>query len=345
MHLLSFSGVVMNFKYRQQSSLLFFFLFFFSASSFAIPSLKIATIGDFKTANGDTINQAKIGYRTIGVLNKEKNNAVLWPSWFTGTSEDIFTTKIIDKILTKKNLFIVVVDALGNGVSSSPSNSKNFPNITIEDMVNSQYLLLVEHLGINQLRGVVGISMGGMQALQWSVSYPNFMDKIVSIIGTPKQSSIDLLFWKIQADLLSNSSKFNRDSNFSIKRAYDLFYLNLMTPTKFSQVVAPSDIGKYMESKYKKMIDPRDYLAMVNAMMQHNIYKTSQLLDSEINSVIKAKLLIIVSDTDHIVNPINSIALAERLGSEKHILTGINGHMAAFIQTAEILKKTSIFLQ
>jgi homoserine O-acetyltransferase len=212
-------------------------------------------------------------------------------------------------------------------------------------MVNSQYLLLLEHLGINQIRGVVGISMGGMQALQWSVSYPNFMEKIVSIIGTPKQSSTDLLFWKIQADLLGKPSDFNQDNTFAIKRAYDLFYLNLMTPTKFAQLVAPSDVEIYMESKYKKMIDHRDYLAMVNAMMQHNIYKTSKLLESEINSVIKAKLLIIVSDTDHIVNPINSISLAEKLGSEKHILTGINGHMAAFIQTDEILKKTTIFLQ
>ena len=57
-------------------------------------------------------------------------------------------------------------------------------------MVNTQHKMLTENLNIHHLAAVVGGSMGGCQALQWAVSYPDFMDKVVSIEGTPKFSSL-----------------------------------------------------------------------------------------------------------------------------------------------------------
>lgn len=80
---------------------------------------------------------------------------------------------------------VVVVDALGNGLSSSPSNSalqpgSHFPRFTIRDMVESQRRLL-DHLGVGELAAVVGASMGGMQALQWAVSHPQRMRSVVAM--------------------------------------------------------------------------------------------------------------------------------------------------------------------
>jgi homoserine O-acetyltransferase len=77
--------------------------------------------------------------------------------------------------------FIVIVDALANGVSSSPSNSisqgnDRFPQITIADMVQSQHRLLSEVFVIDSVHAVVGLSMGGMQALEWAVAFPSFAD-------------------------------------------------------------------------------------------------------------------------------------------------------------------------
>jgi homoserine O-acetyltransferase len=69
---------------------------------------------------------------------------------------------------------VILVDALGNGLSSSPSNTSNFPDITIHDMVVAEHELLTRKLKISHLYAVMGISMGGMQTFEWLASYPDF---------------------------------------------------------------------------------------------------------------------------------------------------------------------------
>ncbi len=307
--------------------------------------LKIVNIGDFETTGGDIIKDTRLAYRTLGTLNTDKTNVVLWPTWFTGTSEDVLTSGMLVKTLDTRGLYVVIVDALANGVSSSPSNTEQFPDITIRDMVNSQHQLLVEQLGIKHVRAIIGMSMGGLQTYEWLVSYPDFMDKAIPIEGTPKLSSFDVLVWQTQIDLLSHAKADSAGLDFALKKAYDIFYMNLTTPTDFARRLSASDVHKYMAKKYDNMIDARDYLASMKAMMQHNIYKSANRDMTNIKQVIKADVLTIVSESDHLVNPINSIALANVLGAKALLLTGIKGHMAAFIQTQRILAATTAFLK
>src|SRR5688572_11802331 len=98
------------------------------------------------------------------------------------------------RMLDPARYFVVAVDALGNGVSSSPSNSaiqagEKFPRFTIRDMVHSQHELLTRILKLDQVFLVTGSSMGGMQTFEWVVSYPDFMKGAIPIVGTPSQTS------------------------------------------------------------------------------------------------------------------------------------------------------------
>jgi homoserine O-acetyltransferase len=90
------------------------------------------------------------------------------------------------KGLDTDKYFIIATDAIGNGLTTSPSNSKTqrgtkFPRFTMRDMVHSQHRLVTEHFGITRLLAVSGASMGGMQVLQWGVSYPNSMDALIAL--------------------------------------------------------------------------------------------------------------------------------------------------------------------
>ena len=114
------------------------------------------------------------------------------------------------RALDPSKYFIVATDAIGNGLSTSPSNSKaqpkmKFPKFNIRDMVSSQQKLLADKLGIKKVVTVVGASMGGMQALQWAVSYPDMMDSVVPIIPlgrTPAWTTgvLEMLRQSIMAD-------------------------------------------------------------------------------------------------------------------------------------------------
>src|SRR5262249_3570956 len=132
-----------------------------------------------------------------------------FPTWASGTTEQLKSNIGPGRVVDSDKYFVIAVDALGNGVSSSPSNSRlqprmNFPQFTLRDSVNTQYQLVTKVLGLTHLRAVVGVSMGGMQTFQWLVSYPDFMDKAVPIVGSPRLAPYDLLLWQAQIDAIQN---------------------------------------------------------------------------------------------------------------------------------------------
>jgi len=159
-----------------------------------------ATISVCGFSNGGTIAPCKIAYRTFGTLNAAKDNAVLVPTWILGRSEEWAPFLGPTGIVNTDLCYVIVVDALGDGRSQSPSNTaahsrSGFEALTIGDMVQSQYRLLTEKCGIHQLHAVVGVSMGGMQAIEWAVRYPTFVSHVVAIAGTPRFSAYDRLLW------------------------------------------------------------------------------------------------------------------------------------------------------
>ena len=284
-------------------------LLFIAFSDWGSEEQHMVQIGDLKTVGSDTIRQCKVGYRLLGHFNSEKTNAILWPTWYTGTSYDV--SKIIPSIVDTSHFAVIVVDALGNGVSSSPSNTEGFPQITIRDMVNSQHELLVKHFGINHIYAVGGISMGGMQTLEWLVAYPEFMDKAISIVGTPKQSFRDLLLWQTELALIEQAKRINNPEELehTRRRLSDIQFLELYTPEYFVRNYKSTDL----QSIISKLYQEEDYNifnlhSQLEAMIDQDIYRSSGEDPDKIVDAVKANVLIIVAVNDHMVNPQNLIS-------------------------------------
>ena len=143
------------------------------------PPHQLFNEGDLKLESGEAIKDFSISYVTHGTLNAKKSNAILMVTAIGGNHHRLDFMIGPGKALDPDKYFIIATDAIANGFTTSPSNSKSqprmpFPKFTIRDMVESQYRLLKEKFGIDHVVAVVGPSMGGMQVLQWGVSHPDY---------------------------------------------------------------------------------------------------------------------------------------------------------------------------
>jgi homoserine O-acetyltransferase len=148
-------------------------------------------LGDLALESGEAIRGFRQSYVTHGALNAAKDNAVLICASIAGTAHRLDFLIGPGLALDPARWFVIGTDAIGNGRSTSPSNSKTqpgmaFPRFTIRDMVGAQARLVREAFGIERLHAVVGASMGGMQALQWGVSFPDMMRAVVALVPLAK---------------------------------------------------------------------------------------------------------------------------------------------------------------
>jgi homoserine O-acetyltransferase/O-succinyltransferase len=143
-------------------------------------------LGDFTLESGEVIRNFEISYVTHGTLAPAGDNAILVLTAIGSIHHRLDFLIGPGRPLDPSSHFIICADAIGNGMTTSPSNSGAqpdlaFPRFAIRDMVASQQKLL-DALGIRTLAAVVGASMGGMQALQWGVSAPERMRSIVALV-------------------------------------------------------------------------------------------------------------------------------------------------------------------
>lgn len=157
-------------------------------------------LGNVKLQSGATLNNAQIAYATYGELNPAADNAVLLPTFFTGThlrNEALFGP---GRAIDPARHFIVSVNLFGNGYSSSPSNADpphagaGFPHVTIFDNVACQHRLLTEVLGVKKLALVLGWSMAALQAYQWAAQYPDMVAAILPYCGAARCSALNYAF-------------------------------------------------------------------------------------------------------------------------------------------------------
>jgi len=159
------------------------------------------TIHNFKFTSGETLPELKIHYRTLGKIDKGAQgkvaNAVLIMHGTTGSGAQFIRPEFAgelfgkDQPLDATKFFIVMPDGIGHGKSSKPSDGMHakFPHYGYIDMVEAQYRLLTDGLGVNHARLVMGTSMGGMHTWLWGETHPEFMDALMPLASLPTQIS------------------------------------------------------------------------------------------------------------------------------------------------------------
>lgn len=158
----------------------------------SIMDYEIFELGDVNLLSGVTLPNAFLAYKTYGSLNEKKDNVIVYPTAFG--DQHVQNEWLIGNgmALDPEKYFIIVPNLLGNGLSSSPSNTPppfdktNFPQITIYENVKFQHRLLTEKFGIQKVVLVVGWSMGGIQSFQWGASYPDMVERIAPFAGGAK---------------------------------------------------------------------------------------------------------------------------------------------------------------
>ena len=329
--------------------------FSFQLLSLAVPAQEqqFASLGDCKLESGELIRDCRIGYRTFGKLNREGSNAVVFPTWASGTTEQLKSNIGPGKLIDSEKYFVIAIDALGNGVSSSPSNSRlqprmSFPRFTLRDTVETQHELLTKILHLNHVKAVAGVSMGGMQTFQWMVAYPEFMDKAIPIVGSPRLASYDLLLWQAQIDAIMNDRGWNNGNyttNPSRVVQFEFGELLLTTPDNYNRQVTREQLfDRLRKEESNAGFDCNDKIRQAQAMMALDVSQTFNRSMDRAARAVKADVFIIVARMDHVVTPGPALEFAQLLKARTLELEGDCGHLAPSCEWQKVNPAVAEFL-
>lgn len=320
-----------------------FGLFFTAGTTFAQSSadghLLVAALGDCPLQSGQVLHACRVGYRTFGHLNAAGDNAVLMPTWLYGKSSDLAeffgNGPSARHLVDTGHYFGIAVDALGNGVSSSPSNTPDpqhgpdFPAITMHDMVQVEYRVVTEVLHLKHLHAVVGLSMGAEQTFVWAVDHLHFFDVAIPILGTPRLTPYDLQVKRIMIESIVTDPDF-KNGHYTAEpplKLANLFgnltvispeYRNASTPLReFDASIA--------QAEAPLPIDANDRLAQLRAITRQDVI--GNRTTAEAAKATTARFLVIVSARDHLVNPQPALDWAAALQAPTYISQGTCAHL------------------
>jgi homoserine O-acetyltransferase len=326
---------------------------FFLAHLSLAQQQQFANLGDFKLQSGEVLSHCRIGYRTGGQMNADKSNILVIPTWAGGTTERWLDSVGPGKMADTSKYYVILVDALSNGVSSSPSNSTlqphmHFPRITMRDMVDTEHELLTKVLHINHVKAFMGISMGGMQTFQWMVEYPTFMDKAIPIVGSPRLAPYDLVHWQAQIDAIEDNAAWNGGDytkNPARDAEYEFGSILLKTPMDFNKTHTREQVLKEL-AKSKDSTegsDANNKIRQAEAMMSLNVAAPFSDSLEKAAAQVKAKVLVIVGKEDHTVTPGPAIAFAHAMGAQLLVIDDGCGHQ--YCDYAGVGKAVAEFLE
>ena len=284
--------------------------------------------------SGRILEPYEIAYETYGELNEDKSNVVLVchalsgshhaaglyegdrkPGWWDGLIGD-------GKAIDTRKYYVVSTNVIGSCFGSTGPMSENYPSeelyrlkfpvVTIKDMIRAQMQLLSD-LGIYHLHTIIGGSMGGMQALQFAVDYPNLADNIIVLAATYAARPWTIAFNKVAIEAIRRDPRFDngnyaRDafkeegldglaigriaghiSYLSPQSMDDKFGRNYVSNDGLFELFGRYEVERYLEyntSNFSKIFDPLSYLYIVKAI---NTFNLARGYDSLYDAILRIK--------------------------------------------------------
>ena len=343
----------------------------------------------FKLESGELSNLQVI-YETYGAINSNGNNCILICHALTGDHHAAGTHESSEKPgwwnhligpgkpIDTERFLVVCSSCLGacggtTGPTSQTPDSLNqtygmdFPDFTIKDMINAQKALL-DHLGVNQLEAVIGGSMGGMQALQWMVDFPDFINKALVIAATTRHSAQTIAFNEvgrrsIQGDPKWNDGKYDWDNspNTGLAVARMMAHITYLSDQgmedKFGRDQQNDQVNNFefkVESyldhqgnKFVERFDANTYIKLTKALDRFDLVGETGL-EATFKEV-KAKVLVIAFTSDWLYTPEQNKEITKallRLGKDASYLEldHKHGHDSFLINSSDFLRTVRAFL-
>jgi len=286
-----------------------------SAADYPAPSEGDYTIKNFKFTSGETLPELRIHYRTLGKIEKDAQgkvtNAVLVMHGTTGSGAQFIRPEFAgelfgkDQPLDAAKFFIVLPDGIGHGKSSKPSNGLHakFPRYGYVDMVEAQYRLLADRLGVNHLRLVMGTSMGGMHTWLWGETHPEFMDALLPLASLPTQISGRNRAWRrMIIDAIRNDPAWNggeyKTQPPSLRTAAEMLWFMSETPV-MRQKEAPTLVktDEVLDKFVEQIVKADDVNDVLYALEASHDYDPGSNLE-KIRAPLRA-----INSADDLINP------------------------------------------
>ena len=267
-----------------------------SAQTPAQPAAPPVTEGDFIVRNyqfrsGETLPEVRLHYRTLGAPQKDANGRVTNAVWIGhgtgGTGAQFLSRNFAGQLfgpgqpLDATKYFIILPDGVGHGGSSKPSDGlrAKFPRYGYLDMIDLQHKLLVDGLGVNHTRLIMGTSMGGMHTWLWGQIHPQFMDALMPLASVPGQISSRNRVWRrVLIDAIRNDPAW-MGGNYtaqppSLRTAAQMLWLVSSNPVRrHAEAPTLAEADKVMESyiaNYVKSNDANDVLYWFEASRDYD---------------------------------------------------------------------------
>ena len=312
---------------------------------------EVFDLGDVTLQHGATLRDAKLAYKTYGELNADKSNAIVYPTWYSGRHWDNEWLIGDGMALDPARYFIIVPNMLGNGLSSSPSNTPppydaaRFPHVTFYDQVEQQHKL-VTSFGIETLPLVTGWSMGAGQTYQWAVSYPDMVQRALPFCGSSKTSEHNIVFLEGVKSALTADAAF-KDGWYTEKPAKGLraaarvyagwgfsqaFYWQQEYKTMGYSSLEDFLVG-FWEGFFLDRRDPNNLLTMLWTWQNGNVGATpGRGFDGDqvaALKTIKAKTIVVPALKDLYFPPEDEeFAVSHIPDAELRVIPGVYGHFA-----------------